>query len=816
MKLAIFKKTILTTVSLLIIMPFKLAYSNENKIELESVGGIHGRVKDADDSSSISYATIALFKVDDSSLITGSISDGDGYFTIDRVPEGKYIVEVNFIGYTKYVINEVVVDRTNRTVDLGVISLEKAYQILDEIEVSAERSAVEFRVDKRVLNIDKNLQAKGGTLIEALENTPSIQTDVEGNVMLRGSASFVVLIDGRPSPLSGSDALRQIPAAAVEKIEIITNPSAKFDPDGTAGIINIIMKKEYQNGFNGLINASVGSTWKRSTDFAANYRNGRFNYFIGGRYSERPRNAYSEIYNETIFDDYARSIYQSNDRFENNDPYAVSAGIDYFINKNNTLSMSSEYGHWGFGMNTDSRVSESLDTNPQSIYKNTLSDMKIGGNYLNGVINHDYKAENGSKLSSSVFISTWDGGNTFLVNDFLTNQAGNDILGKDVYKTIQKTDNYETRIKTDYVKPLSDNAQFEAGYQYRIKDETGSFKFYQFNQDREIWREDISFANKMLFVQQIHSVYSTFKSDLFGFNYQVGLRAEYTDRSLSADKEYKYNKIDFFPTIHISRQLVNNQQIQAGYSKRINRPESWFLNPFPSYTDSYLVQTGTPDLLPELTNSFELNYMKYYKLGFISSGAYYRESFNSFTQNLNLIEDGRIRANYANIDQSLAYGLELSSNLNLSKYFSLYAMANVYNYSINSLNANIDADLSTLRADFVINTNVMATKTTKFQVTGFYNSPSISHQGKSGKIYGVNIALNQTFLNNKLSATLSVRDVFKTMVYSFEAHDQGSYTNFKYSMEQQVFMLSLSYKINNFQNRKSLEDFGPQGGGSVM
>lgn len=810
MKLAIFKRIFLTNVSLFVIFPLSAMDSSESKADSKAGGGIYGRVKDADDSSFIPYATIALFKEDDSALITGSISDDSGSFHVESIPEGKYYVEINFIGYNKHVIKEVVVDKTNRSVDLGVISLEKAYQVLDEIEISAEKGAIEYRVDKRVINIDKNLQAAGGTVVEALENLPSIQTDAEGNVLLRGSSSFTVLIDGRPTPLSGSEALRQIPAGAVDKVEVITNPSAKFDPDGSAGIINIIMKKEFQNGFNGLVNISAGTAWKRSSDLSFNYRRNKVNYFFSGRYAERPSHTSTEIINEITFNENLRKRHQYNQRIETRNPYAISGGLDYHLNDRNVFSFTGDFGHWGFGLDQDSDIKENVNSSSINIFKHTYTDMSLGGNYLSGVLSHDHNSEKAYKWSSSLFVSRWDGNNGAYINETTLDDNGSGAFS-DIHKYSLKTDNYEVRFKSDFSKSLGETAKFEAGYQYRLKDETGAFRYFDFIGSNDEWEENMDLHNNILFVNHIHSLYGTYSGELAGFQYQGGLRAEYTDRGLTSDKLYSYNKIDLFPTVHITRPLPNNQQLQTSYSRRINRPEMWFLNPAPIFSDSYLLQTGNPELVPEVTDSYELNYMRFTKIGFVSAEGYYRQTSNSFMDNLYMQDDGRMRSYYINVGKSYSYGVELSSNLTLSQYLNTYISTNFYNYVIDNVNSTNNSNNSLLRSDFTLNTNIMASKSTRFQVTGFYRSPSVTHQGRISGMYGVNLAVNQEFFNRQMSVTISVRDVFKTMVYNFEAFEESSSTDFTFNMEQQVVMLSLRYRINNYQNNRHREEVTPQG-----
>ncbi len=271
---------------------------------------ITGTVQDNNDKESLPYATIVIFNKSDSAMVQGTVADYEGNFSLNKIPGGEYYIEINFLGYNKKIIRDISIKKGSKNINLGTVLIKRAAENIEEVEIFGEKDAIEYKLDKKVINVGKKAVASGGTVVDALENTPSIQVDAEGNVTLRGSSDFTVLIDGKPTALSGSDALKGIPASAVENIEIITNPSVKYDPDGTSGIINIIMKKGYQTGMNGIINASVGTRLKYSGDFTLNYRTDKVNYFFSGNYSDRPTYPTVNIYNETFLGDTTRIVNQ--------------------------------------------------------------------------------------------------------------------------------------------------------------------------------------------------------------------------------------------------------------------------------------------------------------------------------------------------------------------------------------------------------------------------------------------------------------------------------------------------------------------------
>lgn len=784
----------------------------------ENNGKITGHVSDAGDQLSIPYATVALYSQKDSTLVTGVATDDNGNFLLEKVPDGKYYLIVNFIGYSKTEIPNIEISKGNRTKDMGEIQLHKATQAIEEVEVTAERDAVQYKIDKKVVNISKNMTATGNQLSDALENVPSIQTDAEGNVMLRGSTNYTVLIDGKPTALSGSDALRQIPAMAVENVEIITNPSAKYDPDGTAGIINIVMKKEYQTGFNGLINASVGTQWKHSGDFTFNYRTDKVNYFLSARYSRYFSYPSTEIYSETEFRDTLFYLTQVADREQGHNPYNVKAGADFYLSDNSTLTFSTQYGHWGFDLNMDSKITDSNNMEDEIIYKNTLSNLDMGGEYLNGSLTFDQKYGENHNWQTTLFVSQWDGGTTTDVNERLTTSDWT-VISPDEYQSAQNNTNYEIRFKTDYTRPLGDGGKLESGYQLRMKDEDGSYLFENYDYTNNLWEEDADFTNQMKFTRSIQSLYAAYGNTLAGFQYQIGLRGEYTDRVLSQitnAEDYNSQKFDFFPSVHISRQLPKMQQIQASYSRRVNRPEIWHLNPFPVFSDSYMRQTGNPYLLPEFTDSYELNYMKRSQIGFVALEAYYRQTNDSHDQTITMQDDNVALIRTENLDHTYAYGAELSGNVRYKKWLNVYASANVYNYSIEGENVSATADLSSIKTDFRLSTTFIFLKNTRLQLTGFYNAPTITSQGLRSEMYGMNAAVSKGFFKDKLTLTLSGRNVLNTMKFEFNSETENMYTDFTFNMEYPVVMFSLSYRINNYKQRHDDPDTQTNVGGGVL
>jgi outer membrane cobalamin receptor len=811
------RRFLISTFSLLLILSLSsFTFASDNPT---ADGKITGRVLDAGDDISIPYATVALYSKPDSTFITGTATDDEGRFSLDDVDDGNYYLVINFIGYSKQIISDLTVIKGKRKIDLGTVKLSKATQALDEVEITAERNAVQYKIDKKVVHVSKNLSATGSSLTDALENVPSIQTDAEGNLTLRGSSNFTVLIDGKPTALSGSDALKQIPATAVENVEIITNPSAKYDPDGTAGIINIIMKKEYQTGLNGIVNASVGTQWKNSGDFTFNYRTDKANYFVSSSYRDFKSYPTTIIdahtnYNDTIF-----HVIQDADRMQYQNPYNVKAGSDFYLSDKHTLSLSGAYGHWGFGLDMDAKVTETTQPESETVYKNTITNLSTGGEYINGTLTFDSKFGEKHSWTNTLYVSKWNGGSKSLTDERITDSQWN-LIKLDKYRGNQASENYEIRAKSDYTIPLGENGKLETGYQLRKKDEDGSYRFENYDNLDELWENNPQYTNTMKFVRSIHALYGTYGNELAGFQYQIGLRGEYTDRLLkqiTTEDDFDMQSFELFPSVHISRELPKLQQIQASYSRRVNRPEIWNLNPFPIFSDSYVMQKGNPYLLPEFTNSYELNYMKRSQIGFVAVEAYYRQTTDSHDQTIRLNDEGIILVTTENLANTYAYGAELSGNFRYKKWLNIYASANVYNYSIEGEILSPTADVSSLKTDFRLNTTFTVKQNTRIQLTGFYNAPTITSQGLRSEIFGMNAAINQNFFDNKLTATISGRNILNTMKFEFYSETENMRTDFNFNMEYPVVIFSLSYKINNYkQRREDMENQGGPSGGGII
>ena len=770
-------------------------------------GVVTGFVIDAKTEKPVEYANIVIYSISDSTIVTGAVSAEDGSFKIEKLEYGKYYIVTNFIGYEKNTISQVVIDKKNTAIK--TIFLKPATQNIDEVKITVEKQLVEYKIDKKVINVSKSLNAEGGTAIDVLQNAPSVQVDGSGTVTLRGSSSFTVLIDGRPTMMTGSEALQNIPASTIESIEIITNPSAKYDPDGVSGIINLKMKKQKLRGFNGVINTNIGTGEKYTASGNFNYKIGKFNFFVGGDYSHKKQITESgtdlELYQtDTLFTTIRT------DRTTYRNKYSIKSGIDYFINDKNTISVSGGYGFWQFERLLDNNFHDFTSDLLIDNYKTSDDVFDIKSTYVtaNSNFQHIFN-DKGHEISFDIFYSNADGETPYDLKEYETdlnyNIIENSLLQKQMLNSVDRN---AYRLKTDYVLPINEKNKIELGYQsdFNFSDRTFIYKEL-INNEMTI---NVDLSNNLNFTRNIHSAYTMFTSELFGFQYQLGLRGEYSQRYLKQNLNedvYDFNKFSFFPTVHISRQLPKGQEIQLSYSRRITRPKEWFLNPNPSTSDSYTVEVGNPNLQPDYTSAYELNYQKRFKKSFISAGLFYRHTINAISRTL-LASENKMIMTYANINNEKSGGIELMNNLSFTKWWSINASANVY---YTELEGNVenggDISQSTITGNGRFMNTFSLKTNTYLQFMAVYYAPGVFAQGTTEDFYYFDFIIKQYFFKRKLSLSLRTHNTFDTGKYIYTTNGTNYSDNSFYNYEGPVFLFGLSYKINNYKqkNRETIE-----------
>lgn len=778
---------------------------------------ITGVVLDEASGTRMEFANIAVYSKDDSALISGGITNDKGYFEITGIKFGEYYLEANFIGFSKEKIDDIVVTKDEPVIDVGRIALRPSSVELEGVEVVADKAPVEFKLDKKVVNVSQVISAVGGTAVDVLENTPSVQVDIEGNVTVRGSSNFTVLIDGRPSVLSGSEALRQIPSSALENIEIITNPSAKYEPDGMAGIINLVTKKNSMNGLSGIVNASAGTGDKYRGDFTLNYRTEKFNFLLGADWRDETNYGSMSSSRETFSNDTTRFLLIDGTRNFNRSGNNLKAGVEWFASDKTTFGLSAETGKsknrsYGDGETRNYTVPAS-----ENIFSVTEENSERTSDFYSFNFNfqHNFNTE-GHKIEAMAFYSGEESDDLEEESEILANsqfQKTDQFIER--VSALETEEESEFRLKVDYTNPFSETGRLEAGLLSRIDAEVEGLDFKVFDEETGTWIVNDDYSNVTDFRRDIHAVYSTYSNAFGDFEYMAGLRGELTLREIKNTNaaSTELNRFDLFPTVHTSYKLNENNELMASYSRRINRPSGRDLDPNPNYYNRYTIRIGNPALEPEYTNSYELGAMRRFgeRRSYFSLDAFHRVTDNKI-ERYQTLENDIFYLRSGNLSKDFSTGLELTGNVDFTEWLLVNASVSMYKYRITGdlLGENIDRESTNWNGR--MNTTLRFAENSRMQVNGFFRGPSVSAQGESKAMFFSNISYRHDFFNRKLSATVSVRDPLGTAKFERESYDTDFRSWFQWRREPRVVMLTLSYRINNFKS----EGRNERGGGGDM
>ncbi|MDO9634188.1 MAG: outer membrane beta-barrel family protein [Paludibacter sp.] len=794
---------------------------------------IRGKIIDGTTNQPLDFVNIALLKEADSAPATGVVSDEKGDFELPRVPNGKYTLRVSFVGYNTI---ELPLRVTDKELNMGLIKLLEDSKSLSEVEVIGQGTQMRFEIDKKVFSVDQNIASAGGSATEVLQNIPSIDVDNEGNVSLRNNSSVEVWINGKPSGLTvenRAQILQQMPAESIESIEIMTNPSAKFNPEGTSGIINLVMKKNRRGGYYG--SASLGTVWSQgsnpgiSSGLNYNYSSGKFDAYINLGY--RAMNFAGGGWSNRYFlngTDTTSLLRQDNNRLFGYSGLFTRAGIDFRINDKNSIGLS------GFGMlgtgggnnNTNYVLTNYL--NPLGSKDYNRYNVSDGGRPGMNV-SLDYKLEidkKGSNLMSSLSYSTH---NRYSDETYLQRENANNDTTSYLLQTNQGQSE-EIQFKLDYTQKFTENDRLEAGWQSTLQDRFGPNSGKNLLTNQPIYE----YYNEFKYAEQIHATYLTYGTRINKLSLQGGLRAEYYWRhpintvmdangNLQTNDYNSKGQIQLFPSFFASYSLPDNNELQFNASRRISRPRGRNLNPFRDYSDSTNISYGNLELLPEYTTVMELNYLKTWDKHSLSSTIYHRFT-DDVIQRVSYVNGPVMENTYMNVTKSQSSGFEfviknnLFKILNLTSSLNLYynkldssAYTNPYNQSI----VTVPGQENFTWSGRVIG-NVILGKNTFGQITGQYSAPRLIAQGRETASYSIDLGLRQSLLNRNLSLNFMVRDVFDTRRRSSVTWGEGFYQQSESYFHGRMLGLTATYNFGNMKPRKTTQRKENGGGGDEM
>lgn len=772
---------------------------------------VTGKVADTGNNTALSYASIRLFKTADSTFVTGAITNEAGLFSIE-INAGSYYALTEFIGYNARKTSGVNVTSQNSPLNIGTIKLNPSAKTLDEVVVQGEKSTMELTLDKKIFNVGKDLANAGGTGVDILTNIPSVAVDVDGNVSLRGSSNVRILIDGKPSglvSLKGGSGLQSLQGSMIERVEIITNPSARYEAEGMGGIINIVLKKERKEGFNGSFDIITGHPTNFGAAANVNYRRKNLNFFVNYTVSYRNTPGKNSLYQELYRND-STFITQKNMvshlKGQNN---SARAGIDYYLNDKNVLTGSYTYrlskgkrfsnidyrdylSNLNNLISTTNRTQDETETEPNSEYALTYK--------------KTFKRK-GQELTADVrYLDNWEDSDQY----YKQTNFKPDGSASDIPSTLQRAVNYETEkqflAQVDYIHPFGKDGKFEAGGRSSTRNMTNDYTVTQQNDDGS-FSPIPGLTNDFLYEERINAAYGIVGNKTKKLSYQVGLRAEWTGVTTTLKQTNDVNKrtyANLFPSVHVSYELPRQHALQLSFSRRVRRPQYNDLSPFMTYSDNRNYFSGNPDLNPEFTNAFEIGHIKYVEKGSISTSVYYRHTNGKIISIRRVQDNGNSYTKPENLGTENSYGAEFTGSYTFYQWWKMDGSLNFFRAITNG--QGVDTEFKSDTYSWFARTTSRFTlwKNTDLQLRANYEAPQQTPQGKRKALATLDLAASRDVFKNNGTLVLSVTDVFNSRKYRSILEGSNYYATTSSQGRLRQINLTLNYRLHQAKKKKEL------------
>jgi len=781
---------------------FSLYFLTVSSAQSSQTALVKGKVMDSLSSSPLGFASISIFSKQDKKMVNGNLAADSGDFSIELSP-GTYYAEIEFMGYTSYKTAEFILSKEKPVHDLGLIKLAVSAGTLSEVVVQTEKSSMQLTLDKKIFNVGKDLANAGGSASDILTNIPSISVDPEGNVKLRGSDNVRILIDGKPSGLvsiKGGSGLQQLQASMVERVEIITNPSARYEAEGMAGIINIVLKKDKRQGFNGSVEVVTGSPTNLGAALNFNYRHKKINFFINYGITYRKQPFKGSLYQE-VYDADTTFILKQNNKgtftgFNNN----IRGGLDYYFTEKSILTASYLYRRSQGNRILDIHYEDYLfnDANLSGFSKRRQDEDETEPNSEYSVSYKKSFAQKGHELIAEVkYLDYWENSDQVFTQNYFnpngTEDASKAILQKSLNDELEK----QWLFQFDYVKPLGEEGKFETGVRSSFRNMVNDYLVSQLDASGS-YVPLPGLDNIFLYDENIHAAYGILGNKSKKISYQAGLRAEWTDVKTTLKESGQVNPrnyVNLFPSAHFTYSLPKENAMQLSYSRRVRRPFYNDLSPFVTFSDSRNFFSGNPDLEPEFSNVIEIGHIKSFDKGSFTSSIYYRSTKGKIDRIRTVDAEGNSVTRTENLLSEKAFGTEFTSGYSPFKWWKL-------DFNFNFFYADIDG--SNIFPDYKSTTySWFARQTSRFmfsqnfdvQLRTNYEAPQKTAQGKRKALYYADLSMSKEVFKGKGTLNLNVLDIFNTRKMRTISNGTNFYADGNIQFRRRQINLTFNYRI---------------------
>ncbi|HZY82834.1 MAG TPA: outer membrane beta-barrel family protein [Cyclobacteriaceae bacterium] len=768
---------------------------------------IQGKVVD-EAGAPMSFSNVAVYQQTDSTLASGAVTDANGIFKVGVKP-GDYYIKVTFISFEDLTIPNIKASGTS--VDVGSVVMKTSKSILDEVVVQGEKSSMELSLDKRVFNVGKDLANTGGTAADILSYVPSISVDPEGGIKLRGSDNVRILIDGKPSGLvsfNGSGGLQQLQGSMIERVEVITNPSARYEAEGMAGVINIVLKKDRKQGFNAAIDIITGYPVNMGAATNLNYRKNKVNFFINYTIAYRVQPARGTQYQERYSGDTTFYLRQSNEGTITGFNQNIRGGLDIFFTEKSVLTASYLFRRSDVKRLTDIVYRDFLfnESNPTDMITRHQDEDEIEPNSEYSLIYKKSFATKGHELiAEAKLLDNWETSDqTFTQNYFDANMVA-DPLQNLLQKSVNDESEKQLLFQLDYIKPIGKEGRFETGVRTSFRKMVNDYIVTQ-QQDDGSFQALPGLDNIFYYNENIHAAYAILGNKTGKVAYQAGLRAEMTDVKTTLEKTQEVNPRKYsnlFPSAHLTYDLPNDNDIQVSYSRRVRRPFYNDLSPFMTFSDSRNYFSGNPNLNPEFSDVFEIGHIKYFDKGSLTSSVYGRNTTSKIERIRTVDDKGNAITLPQNLRSEVAYGVEFTSTMTPVKWWKVDFNFNFFHADIDGSNVVSTYKASTYSWYARQSSRFTLPKSIDLQLRTNFEAPQKTAQGRRKALAYADFALSKEIFKGRGNLNFNVIDIFNSRRVRSITQGENFYTSGNFQGRKRQFNLTLSYRINQAKPAKA-------------